>query len=85
MRSLMRSLGVETCLLWTAFVCMMAILRDLLRVQLFMRRNSVYIAFILGGAILGERVSLAASLGVHNDTHVLNTVPRFNASLSSSP
>ncbi|BDA47261.1 probable cytochrome b-c1 complex subunit 9 [Coccomyxa sp. Obi] len=24
--------------------------------KLFMRRNSVYIAFILGGAILGERV-----------------------------
>lgn len=30
--------------------------------QLFMRRNSVYIAFILGGAILGERVSNLALL-----------------------
>ena len=30
--------------------------------QIFMRRNSVYVAFILGGALLGERVSLLLSL-----------------------
>ncbi len=30
--------------------------------QIFMRRNSVYVAFILGGALLGERVSLPSDL-----------------------
>lgn len=39
----------------------------------------MYIAFILGGAILGERVSLAISLGFYNNTHVLDWVPRSNA------
>ena len=33
--------------------------------QTVMRRNSVYIAFILGGALLGERVSF--SFPVHQD------------------
>ena len=42
-------LGNKTCVLY--------ILTVQSSVQLFMRRNSVYVAFILGGALIGERVS----------------------------
>jgi len=56
--------------------------------QLLMRRNSVYIAFILGGAMVGERVSVWASdekrTSTHNAPHPC--APPFSTpSLTSAP